>query len=1257
MSKSNFYPRLIEAGLAAKALGINGCKEYNRNYKNDSRLPSDPEIHYIDEWRGWPAFFGRLGSSEKYQTFDEASVAARYLGIKSSDGYNAMYKNDPRLPSAPKDKYPEEWCGWYGFLDATAFKGRYHTLEEAEVAARKLGFTSGIKYGAGYKKDPRLPSNPRFHYSESWAGWHKFLGINPPVPKYESLAEASAAARSLGLASMNKYRQGYKKDSRLPASPAIQYPSEWVNWYDFLGTKSRAEQYYKTWAEARKAALALGIKNGPTYFENYKKDSGLPGNPERCYAGEWSGWYLFLCEYELGEKYLTLAEAATAARRLKFDSEEEYQAGYTQDPWLPLDPQGAYKKEWVSWYVFLLPVQYVSLAEVKRAVKLLKINDSSEYRNKYKLYPPLPSHPERMFKDEWNDWYDLCGICRPYPYSQARDIVISKGISNKAAYIEYIADASDLRLPRSPDQTYKEAWINWHVFLGKMEPFNTKYIRAPYLPWKITIREFMRTARGGKSKESYICRFLRLYVERFSLGESPEEFLTNSGTDIRPFKELLNQQVSDGARRGVLVAVNEFLDYVLRTKLVIEDDCTGELSTVSGAKNPLSNFVFDPGYVGYQLGETRKPALAYQYVESVRRWIIPDEARCFSDLVKLHAFDADWIEIDINSIDENDPDCVVKIINGKLKIWCPIYWLHTYALVSVPARGRQIAYVDSGEGDEYIPGVEDGRTIWMKNDSQLAGVTDKQGFIKRYLDDQCGMHFTTNKTSNQGRGYDVAWIPSGLIYWVVRLRRWQQKYNPIIRPLPWIECNRTGLNEVQLKAKGVNCFLFRDFGEEEPGHFGGRLANRLAAALYNIQPREIVLSEVKGSLNILSGYFSKYTPHSMRVSLITAYVEEFGLPIEIIMKVAGHSSIIMSIYYIKSNPESLRQSFDEGEKRALKSKAYAAQRMIEQGRIDEIKHELIALSEQALNYISGDVPVGGYLFRDYGFCPFAGARCSDGGELIGNTRVRAPVPSGYLGSQNCVRCRHFVSGPAFIGGLLSLGNEISLQANLQFQCYSNLDEKIIKNRRSLDVLDEAEYSALSAGENYDYEVRNGLESDLRKTQSESESAAKKLDVLMCDIQAVARIIKQCQALINQQVDGSESCKPQLIIQLGHELSLALEESSCFHQCNEVCENAEIYESASAEAAVIPRSQMIDKMIASNGMQPVMFSLSKKQQLVVGNQVARMLLSRLKSWERVDALMEGNIFIKDLADSERITLCDIESLYAGKALAIEQEVFL
>jgi site-specific recombinase XerD len=47
----------------------------------------------------------------------------------------------------------------------------------------------------------------------------------------------------------------------------------------------------------------------------------------------------------------------------------------------------------------------------------------------------------------------------------------------------------------------------------------------------------------------------------------------------------------------------------------------------------------------------------------------------------------------------------------------------------------------------------------------------------------------------------------------------------------------------------------------------------------------------------------------MRVSLITLHVTEMGMPIEIVMKIVGHSSVIMSIYYCKVSNSDIRKNW------------------------------------------------------------------------------------------------------------------------------------------------------------------------------------------------------------------------------------------------------------------------------------------------------------------------------------------------------------
>ncbi|WP_020405135.1 gamma-mobile-trio integrase GmtZ [Hahella ganghwensis] len=1229
-----FYPSLAEASKAAIGLGITTHFEYREKRFMDARLPSAPDCLYKTEWQSWPSFLGKE-VKQFYPTLAEASMAAIGLGIATIFEYQKQRHLDPSLPAAPEKFFKSEWENWQSFLGHEP-RQFYPTLTEASAAALALGITSYDEYQLKRKLDSQLPSRPNDVYDAEWKDWQSFLG-GESNQVYPSLAEASAAAKAIGIATSTEYQAKRHLDSSLPGSPNTVYKTEWESWPSFLGGR-----FYLSLAEASAATIALKVMTVTEYRAKRYLDTKLPSNPNSTYKSEWESWPSFLGKVSR-QLYPKLKEASAAAIGLGITTSTEYQEKRNLDPQLPSSPNETYRDEWQGWTLFLLPRTYKSLLDIKLAVKILDIKNSQDYREKRKIYTILPANPDRSFKNEWVDWYDTCDIIKPYTYDEAVDLIAGEKLASKREYVDYIIQSGNVRLPRTPDQVYKDEWINWYVYLGNREPYRVKNIRSPYTPWADCIQDFLKGAKGGGTKESHLCRFVRYYIQAYEVGESPQKFLTLEKKDIRPFKDWLLVNENKGVSHKTLTSVNEFLDFVIHEYLTDEDEDTGELVLVANTHNPFSNLsVENPSKYSSSVGETVKHALAYQYVESAKQWMVPKEAKSFSDLKHLHVFGADWFDIDSGKVDRSDPNCVVREKNGKYQIWFPGYWMHTFALMSVPARGRQIAYCDSGEADKEIAVVtESGSIEWKVNKSSLAGLTKNQSFVKYYENGEIGMYFTSNKTSSNGSGYSVAWMPEDLAYWMVQFRNWQSKYNPISRPIPWLECVRTSLNEKQRSTKGANCFLFRDYGDEEPGHFSGRLASRLSASLYHSQSNDLKLATLSGAdETVLSRYSSRYTPHSMRVSLITAYVEEFGLPLPIIMKVAGHSSIVMTIYYCKVGSEDLRRRFSEGEKRAMQNKSYAAQRMIEQGRIDDIKNELIATSSDALNVISNETPAGTYLFRDYGICPYGGDRCSDGGDIIQSSQVRSATPMGYLGSQNCIACRHFITGPAFIGGLLSLGNEISLASHLQYEHYHGLELQLKELNQQINECDDAAYDAELRGETISLEARNHLELRKRKTLSEIEAAAKKLDSLLCDMNKSSKLLKQCQALVNEEVEVSDSAEvkspTKLIVQKDHELQIRYNEVSRFNQLSEVCENAEIYQSASSEMALAPRSQLIDKMALRNKVPVHMFTLDKQQQLVVGNQITRLMLDRLKSWQKVDALIDGRISLKDLAPEERIT---------------------
>lgn len=896
---------------------------------------------------------------------------------------------------------------------------------------------------------------------------------------------------------------------------------------------------------------------------------------------------------------------------------------------------------------------FPNFEDLKKTCKQLGITNSVIYKKSYRQHN-LPAHPERIY-DEWVSYKEFFDIPEIITYVDLKKIIHAQNLKNAKEYKDFVNKQNDLSIPLDPQGSYGDEWENWFKFLGKEEPFKPDFISYEYHDWATKIIEFMKVARGGGTKESHLCRFVRLYIERFDKSKSPHIFLVQEKFDVKPFRNILENFESDHMRRKLVIAVNEFLDYIINNDLTIEDEDTGEIVRVDNARNPFTLLLAQQNISSSSLrSETTKPCLQYHFVKKVQNWIIPVTAKNFRDLTHLQKFDVDWVKITSNLIDPNDKDCIYKKIDDQYYLWCPIDWIHTYALTKVPLRGRQIAYNDSGEADKYIADIDEhNQIIWIENPSLFAGLTKEQSFIKRMPDGQLGMFTTTNKTNNNGLGYTVPWIPEDLAYWLIKLRKWQQKYNAIKAPSTWLDCQRTNLNELQRKSKGINCFLFRRFGDFEPAAVSNALTPRLATALYYIQPTNLNLSTLEGNPATIGAYKSKYTPHSMRVSLITAYVIEMGMPIEIVMKIVGHSSVIMSIYYCKVSQQDIRTKLEESEKVILKNEAEAIQHTIEQNKIEDIKNQLVGSNSELLQALNNDIPAGNYIFRDYGICPFAASRCQDGGELIQSSSFYTPTPQGYLGIQNCIRCRHFITGPAFLGGLLAIANEILLQANTQSDACSKLQKKITILNHEINKLEQEEYIAnLKQQEFLGKTQRPKLETELRNFESEYELTAKKLDMLLCDIQATYGHITRCHNIINSTPSHTSTNELSLLTMRDAELIIEMEEVNHYQQLQEVCENAVIYKSCNADQAIYPRTQLIDRMAMFNEIMPSLFTLTKEQQLIAGNQIFKLLMNRLKTWDKVQQVIDCRIKLTELVDTEQISKSDIELIMTNSKNLIE-----
>ncbi|TSC85138.1 MAG: Phage integrase family protein [Parcubacteria group bacterium Gr01-1014_17] len=228
------YATYQEASGAARKLSLKTNTEYKQRYKEDPRLPAHPNEEYQKEWEGWNAFLGTRSKMGYYPTWQEAAKASQKFKFEHGNDYKRRCKScDQRLPSAPWYVY-RDFPGWYKFFGVEKPR-RYNTYTQASKAARKLGVQSSTEYKNRRKEDPLLPGSPHEVYKNQWKGWNAFLHTPSLLDYYPTCAEAMDAARRHRFRGCKEYQRRCKScDLRLPVTPYYVY-SDFPGWAKYFG--------------------------------------------------------------------------------------------------------------------------------------------------------------------------------------------------------------------------------------------------------------------------------------------------------------------------------------------------------------------------------------------------------------------------------------------------------------------------------------------------------------------------------------------------------------------------------------------------------------------------------------------------------------------------------------------------------------------------------------------------------------------------------------------------------------------------------------------------------------------------------------------------------------------------------------------------------------------------------------------------------------------------------------------------------------
>lgn len=768
----------------------------------------------------------------------------------------------------------------------------------------------------------------------------------------------------------------------------------------------------------------------------------------------------------------------------------------------------------------------------------------------------------------------------------------------------------------------------------------------------------------------------------------------------------------NGTRAEYVNCVVIFVDHVIKQHYSAEDD--------HGLARPIVSNPFERVADQGSRQETVRNPLPYRYITQLRQILCPyapgsgqDESqeassrsgpwanRHFRDWSWAHenVFYA-WFEVKPEIIDRDNPDCVwrTKVVtrNGRRvtvhQLWSPVIAMLLFMKLHLPLRTYQVRFLDSGEADTWR--YEGGR--WVENTHSFAYGSKRRpyakGVFRRTYDAMTetyatALYISTNKTSDQNkdemdRGYTIPWEHAELLYWLEKLRNWQEKYNPITNPVSASTLDAKHFSQVKsrsaLKAMGEYCFLFRDASaksaEDRSKPIRGnacklswyqlllQLEQKLAAMGHTLNDGTALklVEDYPDDTPDGAKFKTLFPLHSLRVSLITAYTMDTALPLPVVSKLlAGHTRLLMTIYYNKITPSVMAEKMEEAHA-ALDAKEQDSLRtFLKDAELSQIQARTACNSEESVEVaIANRNPIG-WEHRSAGLCLVGGntvrsdelstlGGCWNGGPVLKentnvHSRAYAPVPHG---PENCIRCRWFITDASYLPALNSQFNLISYKA---YQAAS----LAVEIEGELEALKDKLFFAEEQGAPFTmHDELQVLERRYEKQKVETDEYAK--DYIAC-----FNLIQRLMDIENQRDESDEG---QKLVAVGSHEDLAvsmrfIETDSELLHLSLLCEDAEFYpdlqDDLQKTPAIAKRTLALSRMMMQKGYKPVLMEMDERAQLIAANALLRKMAKMAHPSDKLEGYRIAANYIeaqKYLMD-DRLLVAGIEQMSQAAPLAL------
>lgn len=864
-------------------------------------------------------------------------------------------------------------------------------------------------------------------------------------------------------------------------------------------------------------------------------------------------------------------------------------------------------------------------------------------------------------------------------------------------------------------KTYGKKWTQWQKLASKWMENQDRGVDAK----RYALSSFFEMYLMNKAP--YAINVENLFRGHNGHRCSSEEYMDVLKSNGLNDNEALVSRVND---------LSTFIDWIIDNNFYMKDEFGAIYPTVTNPFNRIKK--------SQERNETVRNPLPYRYIKKLREILCPlpssEELKEIEQkLLKdqkldppfyyrsfkhwtwaqnltgqgLNSQNGDWFDIDYELIDHNDPDCVwrkkIKKIGNEtitiFQMWSPVKAMVIFIKLHLPLRTYQIRFLDSGEADtwRYSKGE------WLNNTHhEFAMGTAKRpyakGVFKRIYDSMLGQYSTglyisTNKTADMNKseidcGYTIPWQNEEVLYWLEKLRNWQEKYNPISEPTSFSSLEKRHFGNSKsdkIKAKmGFSCFLFRQPASRVSDRNKPLISDSTKIMWYSLlETLEIQLK--KEGITLKNGTYLKlvedypegttktaklatfFPMHSLRVSLITSYTLDTDLPLPIISKLlAGHTRLIMTIYYNKITPAVMAEKMHDAENKILENTDSSIRVFLKNASMQKIEQQMSYLKISSIEAALANRNPINWEYRSDGLCLVGGnsailedfrtiGGCWNGGELIRSAtnardNIYAPVPHG---PENCIRCRWFITEARFLPALNARFNQLSYKVHLA----SNLTIEI---ENEIDKLKDEQFFCAEQGKPFiKYNDLQALQRRYEKQTIEADEYTK--DWISC-FELIHKIIK-----IEEK--RTESDNKQKLIAIGNKddvryaLSFIETTSELLH-LSLLCEDAEIFPDLKDELRKTPaiekRSRHINQMMIRNGLEPVFLEMDEKQQLITINAMLRQMSkiadpdNKLEGYRKVVNYIEAGEYLsqKNLLNAGVSILTD-EFLNFNKLVKLER----